>query len=171
MRITSPENNGAKTKCVVEDQLLYQPLLYQCLKAMSRGFIVHAQSQQGWVCLTSRRARWGGAAVWFPFAPHSGDILWCLLPGAPVAEAQPGHHLLPSKGKQEIHKPASSWARPLQGELRSSSSAGSLRGVPWLPQWPAAGASAVSAGSWTELSIFCPMVWENAVIWTRSNSI
>lgn len=98
------------------------------------------------------------------------DILWYLLPGAPVAEAQPGHHLLPSKGKQKICKPASSWILPLQGELRSSS-AGSLRRVPWLQQRPAAGASAISAGSWTKPSIFCPTVWENAVIWTQSNSI
>lgn len=80
----SPGSNGAKTNCVVEDQLLYQPLLYQCLKAMSCGFIVCAQSQQGWVYLTSRRAMQGGAAVWFPFAPHSGDVMFC-------GTSSPGH--------------------------------------------------------------------------------
>lgn len=98
------------------------------------------------------------------------DVLCHLLPGAPVAEAQPGHHLLPSKGKQKICKSASSWILSLQGEL-CSSSAGSLRRVPWLQQWPAADASAINAGSWTKLSIFCPIVWDNAVIWTQSNSI
>lgn len=77
VRITSPESNGAKTMCVVEHQLLYQPLLYQRLKAMSCGFIVHAQSQRDWVYLTSRRARWGGAAVCFPLLHTLGT--WCAV--------------------------------------------------------------------------------------------
>lgn len=144
-----PRSNDAKTRHVIKDQLLYQPLLYLCLKAMSCVFYcshpVPARlsvfnKQAGQVrrscCLISLcSTHWG----------H--DVLQCLLPGAPVAEAQSGCHLLPSKGKQKI--------LPLQGELRRSS-AGSLGRVSWLQQRPAADASAISAGSWTKLSMSCP---------------
>lgn len=153
-----PRSNDAKTtRHVIKDQLLYQPLLYLCLKAMSCVFYCSHpvptrlsvfNKQAGQVrrscCLISLcSTHWG----------H--NVLWCLLPGAPVAEAQPGRHLLPSKGKQIICKPASSWILPLQGELRRSS-AGSLGKCPASSSGQQRMLQQLSAESWTKLSISCP---------------
>lgn len=134
-----PRSNDDKTRHVIKIHLHYQLLLYLCLKAMSCIFYCSRPVPTRLSVFNKQvgQVRRSCSLISFCSTHQGHDMMQYLLPRAPVAEAHPGHHLLPGKGKQKICKPASSWISPLQGQLHRSS-AGSQGTMSWLQWWRAA---------------------------------
>lgn len=98
-----PRSNGAKPRHVIEDQLLYQLLLYWCVKAMSCVFYCSHPVPTIWSVFNKQvgQVRRGCCLISLCSTHWWQDVLCYLPPGLLVAEAQPGHHFLPSIGKQK----------------------------------------------------------------------